>query len=148
MFRRFLNEENLPNVVPMNDAPTRWSSTYFMLCDFLAAMPAVERLLSTCDMLPFENGEIRILKAMRVFLQPFQAMTNQVCYQTSCCSMFISVGKLVIAKTEGIGYVVFDHNTKYYQHPLKKLTDATGRPSDGVAAVHYTSEPRRRTTKS
>ncbi|CAJ0595078.1 unnamed protein product [Cylicocyclus nassatus] len=100
MFRRFLNEENLPNVVPMNDAPTRWSSTYFMLCDFLAAMPVVERLLSTCDMLPFEDGEIRILKAMRVFLQPFQAMTNQVCYQTSCCSMFIPVGKLLIAKTE------------------------------------------------
>ncbi|VDK53138.1 unnamed protein product [Cylicostephanus goldi] len=63
-------------------------------------MPAVERLLSVCDMLPFEDGEIRILKAMRIFLQPFQAMTSQVCYQTSCCSIFIPVGKLLIAKTE------------------------------------------------
>ncbi|CAJ0599997.1 unnamed protein product [Cylicocyclus nassatus] len=45
LFRRFLNEENLPNVVPMNDAPTRWSSTYFMLCDFLAAVSELGKLL-------------------------------------------------------------------------------------------------------
>ncbi|CAJ0595109.1 unnamed protein product [Cylicocyclus nassatus] len=99
-FKRFLNEDNLPCVIPMNDSPTRWSSTYFMLCDFLNAMPAVEKLITSFDLSPLEDKELRILKAMRTFLQPYQAMTSQVCFQSSCCSMYIPVGKLLIAKTE------------------------------------------------
>ncbi|RCN29468.1 BED zinc finger [Ancylostoma caninum] len=100
MFRRYLKEEQLPDVIPMNDAPTRWSSTYFMLCDVLNALPAVEKLMHAHRMAPFEDEEIRVLKAMKVFLQPFQTMTSQVCFQSSCISMFIPVGKLLITETE------------------------------------------------
>ncbi|RCN25797.1 hypothetical protein ANCCAN_28488 [Ancylostoma caninum] len=100
MLRRYLKEDQLPDVIPMNDAPTRWSSTYFMLCDVLNALPAVEKLMHAHRMAPFEDEEIRVLKAMKVFLQPFQTMTSQVCFQSSCISMFIPVGKLLITETE------------------------------------------------
>ncbi|CAJ0588373.1 unnamed protein product [Cylicocyclus nassatus] len=82
-FKRLLKEEKLPQVIPMTDAPTRWSSTYFMICDFLAAMSAIERVASLFDMAPPEDGEIRTLKTMRTFLQPYQAATNQVFMDSS-----------------------------------------------------------------
>ncbi|RCN44775.1 BED zinc finger [Ancylostoma caninum] len=101
MFKRFLKEESLQMTLPMTDSPTRWSSTYYMICDFLNTLPAVEKLLEFLRCSPLEDNEIRLLKAIRVFLEPFQTMTKQVCYQSACISMYIPVGKALITTTEG-----------------------------------------------
>ncbi|EYB95428.1 hypothetical protein Y032_0160g3351 [Ancylostoma ceylanicum] len=101
LFKRFLKEESLQIILPMTDSPTRWSSTYYMICDFLNTLPAVEKLLLHLRLSPLEDNEIRLLKAIRVFLEPYQTMTKQVCYQSACISIYIPVGKALITTTEG-----------------------------------------------
>ncbi|KAL6724099.1 hypothetical protein Aduo_019028 [Ancylostoma duodenale] len=95
MFKRHLKEDQLPGVIPMNDAPTWYSSTNFMFCNVLNALPAVEKLMHAYRMTPFDDAEIRVLKAMKVFLQPLQHMISQVCFQPLCVPMFIPIGKLL-----------------------------------------------------
>ncbi|EPB68724.1 BED zinc finger [Ancylostoma ceylanicum] len=60
LYKRFLKEAGLPLALPVTDCPTRWGSTYTMVCDVL----------------------------------------NSVCYQDSCVSMYIPVGKILIASTK------------------------------------------------
>ncbi|EYC27953.1 hypothetical protein Y032_0008g266 [Ancylostoma ceylanicum] len=97
---RFLKEAGLPLALPVTDCPTRWGSTYTMVCDVLNSLPALENLLLELKMAPFEAGELRLLEAIQVFLAPFYTMTKQVCYQDSCVSMYIPVGKILIASTK------------------------------------------------
>lgn len=50
-------------------------------------------------MTPFEKEELRFLEAIQSFLAPFYTMTKQVCRQNSCISMYIAVGKILVAST-------------------------------------------------
>lgn len=96
-YKRFLQEANLPISLPSTDCPTRWGSTFAMICDVLNSLPAVESLLCFLKMTPFEREEVKLLEAVRIFLEPLNTMTKQVCFQSSCVSMYIPVGKILIA---------------------------------------------------
>ncbi|KAL6730719.1 hypothetical protein Aduo_001669 [Ancylostoma duodenale] len=100
LYKRLLKEAGLPIVLPATDCPTRWGSTYTMVCDVLNALPALENLLVELKMPAFESEELRLLEAIQVFLAPFYTMTKQVCHKDSCVSMSIPVGKILIASTK------------------------------------------------
>ncbi|RCN46049.1 dimerization domain protein, hAT family [Ancylostoma caninum] len=100
LYKRLLKEAGLPLALPVTDCPTRWGSTYTMVCDVLNSLPALENLLLELKMAPFKAEELRLLEAIKVFLAPFYTMTKQVCYQDSCASMYIPVGKILIASTK------------------------------------------------
>ncbi|KIH68461.1 BED zinc finger [Ancylostoma duodenale] len=100
LYKRLLKEAGLPIVLPATDCPTRWGSTYTMVCDVLNALPALENLLVELKMPAFESEELRLLEAIQVFLAPFYTMTKQVCHKDSCVSMYIPVGKILIASTK------------------------------------------------
>ncbi|RCN47382.1 dimerization domain protein, hAT family [Ancylostoma caninum] len=87
---RFLENHSLPIKIPFRDCPTRWGSTFTMICDILDSLPAFGELLTTLKMDPFEEEEARFLRAMKTFLEPFSHMTKQVCSQRATCSMHIA----------------------------------------------------------
>ncbi|KHJ87833.1 hypothetical protein OESDEN_12384, partial [Oesophagostomum dentatum] len=100
LFKRLLKEVKLSMILPVSDCPTRWGSTYAMISDVLNSLPAVENFITELKMTPFDTEELRLLEAIQTFLAPFYTMTKQVCCEDSCVSMYIPVGKILIASTK------------------------------------------------
>ncbi|KAL6742497.1 hypothetical protein Aduo_015641 [Ancylostoma duodenale] len=75
--KKTLDEMELPKAIPSTDCPTKWSSTYTMICDVLNSLPAFEKLISYLKMPSMEDDEESTLKMLRTFLEPFYTMTNQ-----------------------------------------------------------------------
>lgn len=90
----------LPQILPSVDCVTRWGSTYMMICDILSTRPAFERLAESQNMDVLDDDEIRTLKSLRCFLEPYYTLTKTVCSSTAPCSLMLAGGKLLLAKTE------------------------------------------------
>ncbi|KAL6738343.1 hypothetical protein Aduo_011903 [Ancylostoma duodenale] len=52
LYKRLLKEADLPLALPVTDCPTRWGSTYTMVCDVLNSLPALENLLLELNFWP------------------------------------------------------------------------------------------------
>ncbi|VDO84365.1 unnamed protein product [Heligmosomoides polygyrus] len=46
MLSRYMKEDNLPPMTITSDCPTRWNSTYIMICDFLTAVCSADATIS------------------------------------------------------------------------------------------------------
>uniref|UniRef100_A0A8L8KSW3 BED-type domain-containing protein n=1 Tax=Heligmosomoides polygyrus TaxID=6339 RepID=A0A8L8KSW3_HELPZ len=99
-YREYLQEMDLPKKMPCTECPTRWGSTFLMLSDVLNAMSAFDHLMDYLKLSRFEIEEVRVLKKIRNFLEPYYTMTNQVCFKDSTASMYIGVAQILISATE------------------------------------------------
>lgn len=100
MLSRYMKEENIPPISIASDCPTRWNSTYMMVCDFLAAHPALERLIEQQGLDHFEQHEVKVLSALQKYLEPFYGLTKKVCSADATISFSLAGGKLLLATTE------------------------------------------------
>ncbi|KAL6734134.1 hypothetical protein Aduo_004705 [Ancylostoma duodenale] len=101
-YKRCLEKANMPLKVPVMDCPTRWGSTYDMLCTVLDSVTAFEDLLAHLNKEPLEHEELKLLESMRILLAPFHNMTKLVCCQRANVSIYIGIGRILISETKRI----------------------------------------------
>uniref|UniRef100_A0A183F860 DUF659 domain-containing protein n=1 Tax=Heligmosomoides polygyrus TaxID=6339 RepID=A0A183F860_HELPZ len=71
-------EDGFAKKMPCTECPTRWGSIFLMLSDVLNAMSAFDRLMDYLKLPRFEIEEVRVLKKIRNFLEPYYTMTPGV----------------------------------------------------------------------
>ncbi|CAJ0593694.1 unnamed protein product [Cylicocyclus nassatus] len=99
LFRSYLDEFNLPKITPSSDCPTRWGSTYAMICDVISTRAALDKLMENQSD-PFDDEDIKSLKSVKVFLEPYYELTKKMCAADATSSLLLAGGKLLLAKTE------------------------------------------------
>ncbi|VDM61963.1 unnamed protein product [Angiostrongylus costaricensis] len=72
-----LKEFNLPEFCPVPDSPTRWNSTYDLICEVLITWPALNDVLEKLNQPLLEIDDMRFLETIRAFLEPFSTLTKQ-----------------------------------------------------------------------
>lgn len=95
-----LKELNLPEFCPVPDSPTRWNSTYDLICEVLITLPALNDVLEKLNQPLLETDDVRFLETIRAFLEPFITLTKQVCSRDATCSVYLAVGCILITTTE------------------------------------------------
>ncbi|WKX95884.1 hypothetical protein Q1695_012385 [Nippostrongylus brasiliensis] len=97
---RCLKAEGLTPMTLAPDCSTRWNSTYMMIGDILTAYSALERMTEEQGFDHFEQHEVKTLKALQKYLEPFYALTKKVCSADATISLLLASGKLLVAATE------------------------------------------------
>ncbi|KAL6743533.1 hypothetical protein Aduo_016561 [Ancylostoma duodenale] len=97
-YKRCLEKANTPLKTPVMDCPTRWGSTYDMLCTVLDSVTAFEDLLAQLNKEPLEHEELKLLESMRILLAPFHSTTKLVCRQRPNVSIYIGIGRILLVK--------------------------------------------------
>lgn len=100
LFLSFLKQFQLEEITPSTECRTRWGSTYTMICDILTTLPAFEKVMEQCNTDVLDDNDVRGLKSLRTFLEPYYALTKMVCASNSTCSLILAGGKLLLARTE------------------------------------------------
>ncbi|CAJ0599614.1 unnamed protein product [Cylicocyclus nassatus] len=71
-----------------------------MICDVLATRGALDKLMENQSTDPFDDEELKTLKTVRTFLEPYYELTKKMCAAEATCSLLLAGGKLLLAKTE------------------------------------------------
>ncbi|VDM82283.1 unnamed protein product [Strongylus vulgaris] len=95
-----LREFKLPEITPAVDTPSRWITTYSMICDVLVTLPAFTEIMTRLNLPPLQETDVQFLEALRAFLEPFYSLTKQVCARDATASVYLAVGRILITTTE------------------------------------------------
>ncbi|KAL6727826.1 hypothetical protein Aduo_009669 [Ancylostoma duodenale] len=119
----YIDELNLPIITPATDCAICWGSTYMMICDIVSThgRAAVDRLMENQCLDPYEDDEIRSLKSVKNFSQPYYELTKKVCAKDAIRSLVLAGGKLLLAKIEGL---CNESHTRMKQFGNMLLTEA------------------------
>ncbi|WKY03567.1 hypothetical protein Q1695_004933 [Nippostrongylus brasiliensis] len=138
-----LREIKQTETCPTVDIPSRWSSTYDMISDVLVTLPVFNETMPKLNQRPLDEEDVRLLEAMRGFLEPYRTLLKQVCARDAPCSVYLAVGRILMTTTEKFLSQTFGEAQRFGRSLLENTTRYFGVwMGDEVLQVSALLDPR------